>query len=134
MSSYDIFGTVGPNFAYIVIRLKMAERVNSLVGTTLLFHGGETNDIFPIGGLVQPIKTLTNETIRHCRHLVNFRIEQNDRLYIAQELDGFMDHEPVKITILITDVVCERLKWIARHHTPALVVAITDSINESVVA
>jgi hypothetical protein len=72
-----------PNYAYVVIRHKMAESVNSLVGTTLLCHYGETSDILPIGGLVQPGETLTTATIRHCRHLDNFRIEQNDRLYTA---------------------------------------------------
>ena len=125
-----------PNYVNVVIRLKIAERVNSLIGTTLLCHYGETNDIFPIGGLVHQGKTLTTATILHSRHLINFRIEQNDRLYIAKELDGgFMDHEPVKISILITDVPCGRLKWRAhRHHTPALAVAVTDCINEVVVA
>ena len=72
-----------PNCVYVVIRHKMAESVNSLVGTTLLCHYGETSDILPIGGLVQPGETLTTATIRHCRHLDNFRIEQNDRLYTA---------------------------------------------------
>ena len=76
-----------PNYIYVVIRLKVAESVNSLVGTTLLCHYGEKNDIFPIVGLVQPGETLTVATIRHCRHVVNFRIEQNDRLYIAKALD-----------------------------------------------
>jgi hypothetical protein len=60
---------------------------NSLVGTTLLCHYGETNGDFPIGGLVQQGKRLTSANIRHCRHLVKFRIEQNDRLYIAKESD-----------------------------------------------
>ena len=46
-----------PNYVYVVIRLKMVERVNSLIGTTLLCHYRETNDIFPIGGLVEPGKT-----------------------------------------------------------------------------
>jgi hypothetical protein len=73
-----------PNYVYGVIRLKMAESVYSLVGTTLLCHYVETNDIFPIGGPVQPGETLTAATIRHCHHLVNFRIEQNDRLYIVK--------------------------------------------------
>ena len=45
-----------------------------------------------------------------------------------------MDHGPLKITNLITDVLCGRLKWIARHHNPAFVVAVTDNINEVVVA
>ena len=121
-----------PNYLYVVIRLNMAENVNSVVGTTLLCHQGETNDVFPIGGLVHPGETLTTAAIRHCRHLVNFRIEQNDRLYMANELDGFMDHEPIKVTIFITDVLCNRLKWRARHHTPALNVAVTNNINEVV--
>ena len=62
----------------------MTKSANSLVETTLLCHYGETNDIFPIGDLVQPGETLTAATIRHYRHIVNFRIEQNDRLYIAK--------------------------------------------------
>ncbi len=49
-------------------------------------------------------------------------------------MDGFMDHEPTKISILLTDVLCGRLKWRARHHTPALAIAVTDRINEAVVA
>ena len=88
-----------PNYVYVVIRPKMAENTNSLVGSTLLCHYDETHDVFPIGGLVQPGETLTSATIRHCRHLVNFRIEQNDRLYIANELVEYMEHEPIKIII-----------------------------------
>jgi len=43
-----------PNYAYVAIRLKVAESVNSLIGTTyLLCQCGGTNDVFPIGGLVQ---------------------------------------------------------------------------------
>ena len=123
-----------PTYIYVVIRLKMAESFNIRVGTTLLCHYGETNDIIPIGGLVQPSETFTYTPIRHCRHLTNFRIEQNDRLYIAQELDGFMDPEPVKISFFVTDVLCDRLKWGAFHHTLALVVAVTDNIDEAIVA
>ena len=116
------------NYLYIVIRLKLAESFNSLVDTPLLCHYGETNDIFPIGGLVQPGEPLAAATIRHCRHVVHFRIEHNDRLYIAKELDGFMDHEPIKIIIVVIDVLCGGLKWRARHHTPALGTAVTYSI------
>ena len=111
-----------PDYVYGVIRLNTAESVTSFVDATLLCHYGETNDIVSIGGLVQPGETLA---IRHCRHLVNFRIGQNDRLYIAKAADRFMDHEPVKISISIIGVLCGRLKWRARHHNPALVVAVT---------
>ena len=61
-----------PNYAYVVIRLKMAENINGLVGSTLLWHYGETHDVFPIGGLVQPGETLTAATIRHCRHMITY--------------------------------------------------------------
>jgi hypothetical protein len=44
-----------------------------------------------------------------------------------------MDHEPVKITIFIIDAIFGRLQWRARHHIPALVVVVTDSINDDVV-
>ena len=79
----------------------MTESVNSIVGSTLLCLYGETNDVSPIDGLVQPSETLTAASIRHCHHLVNFCIEQNDRIYIAKELDGFIDNDPVKIIILL---------------------------------
>ena len=82
--------------------------------------------------LVQPGKTLPTAAIRHCRHLVNFRIDPNVRLDLAKVLDGFMDHEPVKITFSITIVLCGRLKWRARQHTPEMVVSVTGSINEFV--
>jgi hypothetical protein len=42
--------------------------------------------------------------------------------------------EPIKIIIFITYVLCNRLNWSARHHTPELVVAVTDGISEVVVA
>ena len=45
-----------------------------------------------------------------------------------------MDHESVKISILITSIICGILKWRARHQTPVLVVAVTDNINEVVAA
>ena len=69
-----------PDYVYVVIRHKIAEIVYSIIGTTLLYHYRETSDIFPIGGPVQPGETFTAATIRHCRHLVNVRIDQNDRL------------------------------------------------------
>jgi len=99
-----------PNYVDVVIQLEMAESINSLVGSSLLFLYGETHDICSIGGLLQPGETLTDATIRHCGHLVNFCIEQNDRLYIAKELDGFMEQEPIKINIFITDALFIRLK------------------------
>ena len=75
-----------------------------------------------------------NRGYRRFRHPVNFRIERNDRLYIAKVMYGFIDHESVKMKIVIIDVLYGRLKWRARPHTPALDVAVTDSISETLVA
>jgi hypothetical protein len=45
-----------------------------------------------------------------------------------------MDHEPVKISNLISNVLWSKLKWRAHHHTLALDVAVTDNIKKVVVA
>jgi len=45
-----------------------------------------------------------------------------------------MYHKPVKIKKIIIDVLCGTFKWRARHHTPTLVNAVIDSINEVVVS
>ena len=87
-----------PNYVYILIRLKMSGKINGIVQGTLLCHYGETNDAFLVGGLVQPPETLTACDIRLCCHLLNFRLAQNDRLYLVKTMDGFMDHELFKIT------------------------------------
>jgi len=122
-----------PNYVHVEIRLIMTNNVNSLVCTTLLFHYGVMIDGFFVGGLVKPGETLMAGVIRHCCHLVNFRIEQIDRLYIAKVLDGFADHEPVKKSFFIIDILFNRLEWLARSHTPALFVAVDGNINEVVV-
>jgi len=80
--------------------LKILDKINGIVQDTLLCHYGETNYAFLVGGLVQLGKTLMPcATIRHCRHLENFRLAHNDRLYLVKTMDDFMDHEPVEILL-----------------------------------
>jgi len=86
-----------------------------------------------MGGLVQPNKTLMARAIRHCRHLVNVRLAQNDRLYLVNNMDGFVDHEHVKKSIFF-DVLFGRFKLRARHHTPASIEVVIVSMNEALVA
>jgi hypothetical protein len=62
-----------PNYAYVLIRLKMTDTINGIVQNTLLCHYGETNDAFLVGGLVQSSENLMAGAIRNCRHLVNIR-------------------------------------------------------------
>ncbi len=57
-----------PNYVCVIIRLKMSHNINALSGG-LLCHHGITDDVYPIGGLVEPDETLMASAIRHCRHL-----------------------------------------------------------------
>ena len=90
-----------PNYVYVLIRLIMSNNINGIVQGTLPCHYGETNDAFLVGGLAQPCETLEAGAIRHCRHLVNFCLAQNDSLYLVKAMDGFMDHEHVKASFFL---------------------------------
>ncbi len=66
-----------PNYVFVIIRLKMSQNINALSGG-LPRHHGITDDVYPIGGLVEPDETLMASAIRHCRHLVNYCVKPND--------------------------------------------------------
>jgi hypothetical protein len=88
------------NYVYIVIRLKISKESNGLDGRSLFFHYVEINDVvLIIGGLVQTSETLMANAIRYCRHLVDFRFAQNNRLYLSKVLNEFKNHEHVKMYI-----------------------------------
>jgi hypothetical protein len=76
----------------------------------LYCHFGGTNDVFLVGGLVKLGEILMASAIRYCRHLVNFRFPHNNRLYLAKVFNGFLDHEPVKISIYAIDIICSNFK------------------------
>jgi hypothetical protein len=97
------------NYMYIIIRLKMAYNANNL-SWSLMCHYWENDDLFPIGGLIEPDETLMGSAIKHYRHMVSCRIKTNDRLYLAKVLISFMNHEPVKIPINDIDVLFRDLK------------------------
>ena len=81
----------------------MTENVNGLAGN-LFCHYGETDDVFLIGGLVEPNDTLMASAICHCRRLDGFYLKPNHRLYLTRAIHGMVDHEPVKISIFVIDV------------------------------
>ena len=72
--------------------------MNGLFGC-LFCHYGEFDDAFLIGGAVEPNETLMAAAICHCRHLVDFRLKTNQRLYLAKVINGLIDHKPVRISI-----------------------------------
>jgi hypothetical protein len=120
-------------YMYVLIHLRMSDTINNLVASTLICHYGETHDAFLVGVLVNPCETLMASGIRHCRHLVNFHLARTDRLYLARVLNGFVDHEPIAISIDIIEIAFAIVEWRGRHHTHALDVSVTDNMNEAVV-
>ena len=114
---------------YVNFRPKISENINGLSGS-LLCHYGETDDAFLIGGVVQPNETLMAGAIRHCRRMVDSRLKPNHCLYLAKVINGLVNHEPVKISIYVIDVLYDDLKWRARHHTPRMSTLTVDHLND----
>jgi hypothetical protein len=86
----------------------MSENVNGLA-SSLLCHYEETDDVFLIGGLVEPNEMLMAIAIHHyCRHLVDLHLKSNHRLYLAKVIYVLIYHEPVKISIYVMDVFLQR--------------------------
>ena len=75
-------------------------------------------------------ETLTTCVIRHCRRLVGFSPGSNQRFYLAKVINGLVNHEPVKISIYVMDVLDNNLHWRARHHTPRMATRTDDHLNE----
>ena len=105
------------NHVYVIIKLKMLESINAIVGC-LFCHYNETDDVFIIGGLVEHNETLMASVIRHCKRLVDFHLRPNHRLYLAKVINGLVNDEPVYISIYVVDLLYKDLCWRARHHTP----------------
>jgi hypothetical protein len=80
--------------------------------------------------LVEHDETLMAIAIRHCRRLVDFHLKPNHRLYLAKVINGLVDHEPVKISIYVVDVLYKDLCWRARHHTPRMATLTVDHLND----
>ena len=88
----------------------MSEKLNGLVAINLFSPYGEIHDDFLIGGLVQTRQTFFANAIYHCRQLINFRFAQNNQLYLAKVLDGFKNHEIVKIWNFDIDILFNNFK------------------------
>ncbi len=87
---------------------------------------------FPIGGLIEPnVETLMGSAIsRHCRRLVSYRVRPNDRLNLTKVLNGFMNQEPVKSYIYVTEVLEMDFRWRGRHNTLVMAIHVVDHLNQ----
>ena len=122
--------TIQFNPVCVIIRLKMSESMNGLSSGSLFCHYGETGDAFLIGGAVKPNETLMASVIRQYRRMVDFLLKPNKRLYLANVINGLIDHEPVKISIFFLDVIFNDFCWRARHHTPRMATLTTYHLND----
>ncbi len=97
--------TVPPfrEYVYIVCRLKSTNDINFLTPSSLFCHYGETNDIFPVGGLVDIDETPIAAILRYLRELIGFRLANNFPMFLINVIDGYKDHEPIKIRLFVTD-------------------------------
>ncbi len=88
--------TVVRDYAYIICRLKF-EKDSNFHPSSLFCHYGVTNDIFPIGGLVDIGETPIAAILRYLRESTGFRLANGYSIFPCVILDGYKDHEPIKI-------------------------------------
>jgi hypothetical protein len=77
---------------------------NSSTSSTILCRFGDTNDVFPIVGLVDIGETPIAADSRHYRHEVNFVLVQHDHLCLFRNLKGINDLMPSRILTHILGV------------------------------
>ncbi len=87
------------DYAYIVCRLKFTANIKSLAPSSLFYHYGDTNVVFPIGGLVDIGETPIAAILWYLRELVGFRLANGFSMFYCNVIDGYKDHEPIKIRL-----------------------------------
>ena len=97
-------------YAYIVCRLKF-DRESNFHPSSLFCHYGATNDIFPIGGLVDIGETPIAAIVRYLRELAGLRLATNYPMFPCAILDGYKDHEPIKIRLYVTDILWDHCRY-----------------------
>jgi len=105
-------------YAYVLLRLKMGLKQNSLTHSMILCLYGDTKDVFCIGGLVDIVETPIAAGSRYRRQLINFMVKpMNDCIY-SKSFDGFMDLNHVRINLYILGVMAGSLAtlYITRHY------------------
>ncbi len=98
-------------YVYIVCRLNLTANIKYLVPSYLFYHYGDTNDVFPIGGLVDIGETLIALILRYLRELVGFRLANGFPMFPCNVVDGYKDHEPIKNRLYVIDVLWDHCRY-----------------------
>jgi hypothetical protein len=77
----------------------------------LLGPYGETNDVFPVGGLADIDETPIAAILRYLRELTGFRLANIFPMFPINIIDCYKDHEPIKIRLFVTDVLWDRCRY-----------------------
>lgn len=118
------------DYAYIVVRLKFTEDIKSLAPSSLFCHYGDTNDVHPIGGLVDIGETPIAAVLRYLRELAGLRLARNSPMFLCNIIAGYKEHETIKIHVFVTDILWDQLKYRNSYHALTLGNEIKDSQNE----
>ncbi len=87
------------DYVCIICRLKFTEDIKSLAPSSLFCHHGDTNDVFPIKGLVDIDETPIAAILRRLREMAGFRLANGFPMFPCNIIDGYKDHEPIKIML-----------------------------------
>jgi hypothetical protein len=71
------------DYVYIVCRLKFTADIKSLAPSSMFCHYGHTNDVFPIGGLVDIGETPIVAILRYLHELAGFRLANGFPCFLA---------------------------------------------------
>jgi hypothetical protein len=74
-------------------------------------HYGDTNDGFPIGGLVDIGETPIAAILRYLHELADFRLANGFPMFPCNIIDGYKDHEPIKIRFYVIDVIWDHCRY-----------------------
>ncbi len=126
----DIGSAVGIQ-SYKFCRLKFYKESN-FHPSSLFCHYGVTNDIFPIGGLVDVGETPIAAILRYLRELAGFRLANGYHMIPCAILDGYKDHEPIKIRLYVIDILWDHCRYRNIYHALQLGVNIAERLNSLV--
>ncbi len=107
-------------YAFIIVRLKFTEDIKSLAPNSLFCHYGDTNDVFPIGGIVDIGETPIAAILRYLRKLAGFRLACNSPMFLCNAIAGYKEHKTIKINLFVIDVLWDHLKYRNNYHALTL--------------
>jgi hypothetical protein len=108
------------DYVYIICRLKFTEDIKSLAPSSLFCHYGDTNDVFPIGGLVDIDETPIVAILRYLRELTGFRLARNFPMFLCNVISGYKEHESIKINLYVTDMLWDHCLYHNSYHALSL--------------